>query len=73
MTPSVTVTTTEQHPFFTLRSEGLERIKFDGTDRRYGDWQNDLILDGHAIIRGAVPGGRALSYANRMYGLVESL
>ncbi|GAA5856546.1 hypothetical protein JCM8547_005858 [Rhodosporidiobolus lusitaniae] len=32
-----------------------------------GDWRNDLARDGYAIIRGAVPEERALSYRDRAY------
>jgi hypothetical protein len=73
MAPSATTTTTQEHPTLTLRPEGLERIVIDGNDRRYGDWRDDLVRDGYAVIKGAIPRERALSYANRMYGLLESL
>lgn len=73
MTVSSAITATEQHPVLTLRPEGVDRIKLDGSDRHYGDWRDDLIRDGYAVIKGAIPRERALSYANRMYGLVESL
>ena len=69
---SLTVTSTEQASL-TLRPEDVNRIKLDGTDRRYGDWRDDLVRDGYAVIKGAIPRERALSYANRMYGLIESL
>ncbi|CAF3661325.1 unnamed protein product [Fusarium graminearum] len=76
MAPSATTTTTtttQEHPTLTLRPEGLDRIVIDGNDRRYGDWRDDLVRDGYAVIKGAIPRERALSYANRMYGLLESL
>lgn len=76
MAPSATTTTTtttEEHPTLTLRPEGLERIVIDGNNRRYGDWRDDLVRDGYAVVKGAIPRERALSYANRMYGLIESL
>lgn len=38
-----------------------------------GDWRDDLIRYGYAIIKGAIPQDRALSYADRMLALAESL
>jgi hypothetical protein len=72
-TTSTTTAATASQPTLTLRPDGAERMKVDGTDRRYGDWRDDLIRDGYAVIKGAIPKERALSYANRFYGLVESL
>ncbi|KAH6898321.1 hypothetical protein B0T10DRAFT_504891 [Thelonectria olida] len=71
-TTSTTATATTSQPTLTLRPDGADRMKVDGTDRRYGDWRDDLIRDGYAVIKGAIPKERALSYANRFYGLVES-
>jgi hypothetical protein len=48
-------------------------MKVDGTDPKYGDWRDDLVRDGYAIIKGAIPKERALNYADRMYALAESL
>lgn len=39
----------------------------------YGDWRDDLIRDGYAVIKGAIPLDRAQSYADRMLALAESL
>lgn len=66
-----TVTMTQSTP--TLDLKGDARLKCDGTDPSYGDWRDDLVRDGFAVVKGAVPKERALSYANRMLGLLESL
>lgn len=39
----------------------------------YSDWRDDLIRDGYAVIKGAIPQDRAQSYADRMLALAESL
>lgn len=49
------------------------RLRVDGTDPVYGDWRDDLIRDGYAVIKGAIPRERALDYADRMLALIESL
>jgi hypothetical protein len=49
------------------------RMKVDGTDPKYGDWRDDLVRDGYAVIKGAVPSERAAIYADRMLALLESL
>lgn len=48
------------------------RMKIDGSDPTFGDWRDDLVRDGYAVIRGAVPASRASQYAERMYDLIES-
>lgn len=49
------------------------RMRMDGTDARYGDWRDDLLRDGYAVVKGAIPCERALEYADKMYSLAESL
>jgi len=56
----------------TVTAEGV-RLKIDGTDPVYGDFRDDLARDGYAVVKGAVPKERALQYASRMLGLLESL
>ncbi|CAK7207207.1 hypothetical protein SEUCBS139899_010016 [Sporothrix eucalyptigena] len=48
------------------------RMRMDGTDPHYGDWRDDLLRDGYAVIKGAIPHERALQYADKMYALAES-
>ena len=50
-----------------------QAMKIDGTDPTYGDWRDDLIRDGYAVIKGAIPQERVEQYASQMYNLVESL
>ncbi|KAK0385735.1 hypothetical protein NLU13_6912 [Sarocladium strictum] len=70
MSSTVTETTSTQVGKIGLTGGG--RMKCDGTDPKYGDWRDDLVRDGFAVVKGAVPRERALSYANRMLGLLES-
>jgi ectoine hydroxylase-related dioxygenase (phytanoyl-CoA dioxygenase family) len=49
-----------------------KRLKIDGTDGTFGDWRDDLIRDGYAVVKGAIPRERALGYADRMYSYLES-
>ncbi|ERS97048.1 hypothetical protein HMPREF1624_06377 [Sporothrix schenckii ATCC 58251] len=48
------------------------RMRMDGTDATYGDWRDDLLRDGYAVVKGAIPRERALAYADKMYSLIES-
>lgn len=66
-----TATISETQPSLKLQSEG--RLRIDGTDPTYGDWRDDLVRDGFAVIKGAVPRERALQYADKMMALLESL
>lgn len=65
-----TITTTT--PVLTIPTAGY-RMKVDGTDPKFGDWRDNLIRDGYAVVKGAVPRERALQYASQMYSLAESL
>lgn len=44
-----------------------------GKDHKYGDFRDDLIRDGFAVIKGAVPRERADKYAEQMYKFLEDL
>ncbi|KAI7355425.1 hypothetical protein KC354_g10790 [Hortaea werneckii] len=46
-------------------------LKLDGNDPTYGDWRDDLVRDGYAVIKSAVPRERADSYADAMYSWLE--
>ena len=39
----------------------------------YGDFRDDLVRDGYAVIKGAVPRDRADSYGRAFYDMLESL
>lgn len=39
----------------------------------FGDFRDDLIRDGYAVIKGAVPKDRADSYGSAFYDFLESL
>lgn len=70
--PATITTAIETAPTSKLQNSG--RLNVDGTtDPSFGDWRDDLIRDGYAIVKGAVPQDRALSYADRMLSLAESL
>lgn len=68
---ATTTTVSETQPSLTLRSEA--KLRVDGTDPTYGDWRDDLVRDGFAVIKGAIPRERALNYGDRMVSLLESL
>ncbi|KAI0014541.1 phytanoyl-CoA dioxygenase [Xylariomycetidae sp. FL0641] len=65
--PATTATTTTPN-----HTKGQKAMKMDGSDPVYGDWRDDLIRDGYAVIKGAIPRERAEGYASEMYGLLES-
>ena len=68
-TTTTTTNTTQAAP-----AQKLQRLQVDATIKpSYGDWRDDLIRDGYAVIKGAVPQERALGYADRMLALAESL
>ncbi|KAJ9127729.1 hypothetical protein QFC24_000012 [Naganishia onofrii] len=59
-----TTTTTTQQPIL--------RLRLDGSDGSFGDWQDDLIKNGYAVIKGAIPKERAAKYVDEMHEWLES-
>lgn len=70
---SATTTTTVTAPQITPLTPQTERLRVDGTDRAYGDFRDDLVRDGFAVVKGAVPRERAEGYADAMHSWLESL
>lgn len=70
-----TTTITEQLANTVITTVGTDtrRMKVDGTDPTFNDWRDDLVRDGYAIIKGAIPSERAGIYADKMLALMESL
>lgn len=65
-------TTTKTTPV-TLKVVEDGRMRVDGTDAKFGDWRDDLVRDGYAVIKGAISKERAEKYADRMYSWLEGL
>jgi hypothetical protein len=66
-------TITEVQPAQTVITVAPQAMKIDGTDPSYGDWRDDLVRDGFAVVKGAIPKQRVEKYAEKMYTLLESL
>jgi hypothetical protein len=49
------------------------RLFIRGEQKRYGDFRDDLIRDGFAIVKGAIPRDRADEYADKMFSFLEDL
>jgi hypothetical protein len=49
------------------------RLSPQGVDVKYGDFRDDLLKNGYAVIKGAVPRDRALKYADDIYDWLEGL
>lgn len=44
-----------------------------GEKSPFGDFRDDLIRDGFAVVKGAIPRDRADGYADKMYKSLEDL
>ncbi|KAF3012256.1 hypothetical protein E8E14_011410 [Neopestalotiopsis sp. 37M] len=53
----------------TLVSDG--RLRLRGNESSFGDWRDDLVRDGYAVIKGAISRERADGYANEMFSWLE--
>ena len=49
------------------------RLFSEGADVTYGDFRDDLLKNGFAVVKGAVPRDRALKYADDIYEWLEGL
>jgi hypothetical protein len=49
------------------------RVRLDGSEEVYGDFRDDLVRDGYAVVKGAIPRERALKYVEEMYDWLEGL
>lgn len=49
------------------------RLFSQGTDVHYGDFRDDLLRNGFAVVKGAVARERALGYASDVYQWLEDL
>lgn len=78
-TPTTTTTTTSSTPAAKAKSSATQqqqpvlRLRLNGTDAHFGDWRDDLIRDGYAVVKGAVPAERAGEYAEQFHEWLESL
>ena len=70
---STTETITASVPQAYITAAQSNALKMDGTDRVFGDWRDDLIRDGFAVIKGAIPRERAEKYGDQMYSWLEGL
>ena len=71
-TTIATTTTTAQAQPAKITVTSTKALKIDGTDPTFGDWRDDLIRDGFAIVKGAVPRERADKCADAMYTWLEN-
>ncbi|RDW60314.1 hypothetical protein BP5796_11920 [Coleophoma crateriformis] len=68
----MTTTTAVTSPVQRLVSEPApDRLAMSGSSGPLSDWHRDLIRDGFAVVKGAVPKERADKYANDMYTWLE--
>lgn len=75
ITPNIKVMITTATKTSTVTLKALEEgaLRVDGTDIKYGDWRDDLVRDGYAVIKQAIPRERADKYADKMYSWLEGL
>jgi hypothetical protein len=50
-----------------------DRLIQSGLKGPIADWHRDLIRDGYAVVKGAIPLERANQYADDMYSWLEGL
>jgi hypothetical protein len=50
-----------------------DRLWMSGQNGPIADWHKDLIRDGFAVVKGAIPKERADKYADQMFDWLENL
>ncbi|KAH7046740.1 hypothetical protein B0J12DRAFT_756772 [Macrophomina phaseolina] len=63
-------TTTSMSPVIPKPAGPNKIFAKDGTS--YGDWRDDLIRDGYAVVKGAIPRDRAEQYGDEMMTYLET-
>lgn len=64
---------TTQTSMETLHSRSTDRLLLSGSHGPIADWHRDLIRDGFAVVKGAVPAANASKYADDMFEWLENL
>jgi len=44
-----------------------------GQEAPFNDWRDDLVRDGFAVVKGAIPADRAASYVDELHTWLEDL
>lgn len=44
-----------------------------GKEASFGDWRDDLVRDGYAVVKGAIPAGRTAAYVEELHTWLEDL
>jgi hypothetical protein len=72
---SASILTTVQGQQADVAASKPSNNKFDGLPKAspYGDFRDDLIRDGFAVVKGAIPRERADTYADKMFTWLEDL
>jgi hypothetical protein len=71
MSTTIATTTTEKERI--VIPAGPDRLALSGARSDIADWHRDLIRDGYAVVKGAVPKERAEKYADQMMAWLEGL
>jgi hypothetical protein len=57
----------------TLLKAPSGRLFSQGTDIKYGDFRDDILQNGYAVVKGAIAREQALKYADDIYSWLEGL
>lgn len=77
MASTTTTITSTAAPTFSVKvaddEPTTQRLFTKGAPVSYGDFRDDLLRDGFALVKGAIPRERANQYGNRMFQWLEDL
>lgn len=73
MTTTTSTVTATPPLSVTIKAEPTSRLFADGAPTHYGDFRDDLLRDGFALIKGAIPRERADAYGEQMFKWLEDL
>lgn len=56
-----------------LQNSSSGRLLVTGKEAPFNDWRDDLVRDGYAVVKGAIPKDRTDGYVNELHSWLEDL
>jgi hypothetical protein len=69
---SMTATITATEPA-NIQTVNVGRLLVTGKEAPFNDWRDELVRDGYAVVKGAIPKDRTDAYVDELHSWLEDL